>query len=139
MIMIRLEKTLFAIFFWPTTVNTYNTINQKIFFYTMTTFNIIFPSIPNHYTHVQFTILGFFTNILYFTIFFLKNELLTLNSKIYRGVCQHLFYIDKTPPIPPPYCDIALILRAIILIFPRPPVPRCPPFGSFRENFTRKL
>ena len=105
----------------------------------MTTFNIIFPSIPNHYTHVQFTILGFFTNILYFTIFFLKNELLTFNSKIYRGVCQHLFYIDKTPPIPPPYCDIALILRAIILIFPRPPVPRCPPFGSFREKLHSKI
>ena len=49
------------------------------------------------------------------------------------------FFIDKTPPIPPPYCDIALILRTINLIFTRTQRPRCPPPGSFHENFTRKI
>ena len=49
------------------------------------------------------------------------------------------FFIDKTPPIPPPYCDIALILRTINLIFTRTQRPRCLPPGSFHENFTRKI
>ena len=49
------------------------------------------------------------------------------------------FFIDKTPPIPPPYCDIALILRTINLIFTRTQIPRCPPLGSFHEKFTRKI
>ena len=49
------------------------------------------------------------------------------------------FFIDKTPPIPPPYCDIALILRTINLIFTRTQRPRCPPLGSFHEKFTRKI
>ena len=49
------------------------------------------------------------------------------------------FFIDKTPPIPPPYCDIALILRTINLIFTRTQIPRCPTLGSFHEKFTRKI
>ena len=71
--------------------------------------------------------------------YFFKNELETLNTKISRGVCGNFFFIDKTSPIPPPYCVIALISRTINLIFTRTQRPRCPPPGSFHEKFTRKI
>ena len=45
------------------------------------------------------------------------------------------FFINRTPPLPPPYCAIALILRAINLSFSRHPKPRCHPPGSLLENF----
>ena len=60
----------------------------------------------------------FYINILYVTIFlhyFLKNELETYYTKVGRGVCRNLFLSTTPPPLPPPYCVIALLLRAIIL------------------------
>ena len=56
-------------------------------------------------------------DLLYFTIFyniFLKNELDITNTKVNKGVWR-FFFLRKTPPIPPPYCNRALNLRSIIL------------------------
>ena len=101
----------------------------------MTTFNIIFQNIHNPLYYIANF---YFGTLHYFTIFFKKR---THNYKYanLQGGLPIFFFLDKTPPFPPPYWDIALLLRAIILSFSRPKVPRCPTIGSFREKLTRNL
>ena len=83
---------------------------------------------------LDFLIIGtVFYNIIQY---FLKYELGPKTSKIGRGVCRNLFFIDRTPPLPPPYCAIALLLKNNhSYICPDTFILRCPPIGSFYHIF----
>ena len=85
----------------------------------------------------KFYFVFFYINILLYCTIFFKKRTLNIRYKNQQGGLSKSFFIDKTPPIPPPYCDIALFLRAIILIFPRPQVPRCQPSVLFAKNSTK--
>ena len=67
----------------------------------MTTFKIILLNIPNHLNYEKKK----------------KKKCFPLTSIFDRGVCQNIFIFNKTPPpLPPPYCDIALLLSSMTLI-----------------------
>ena len=65
----------------------------------MTTFNIIFPNIPNHYTHVQFTILGFL-QIYYILQYFFKKRTLNIKLENLQGGLSTSFLYRQNPPHP---------------------------------------
>ena len=70
--------------------------------------------LASSYTTIQANLIisTVFYNIIQY---FLKYELGPKTSKIGRGVCQNLFFFDRTPPLPPPYCAIALLSSTITL------------------------
>ena len=57
----------------------------------MTTFSVIFQNIHNPFFYK--------CTLQYFTIFFLKNELITINTQICRVVCR-IFSYRQNPPHP---------------------------------------
>ena len=71
----------------------------------------------------------------YYTIFF-KIRTRPKNIKNWQGGLPKSFFIDRTPPLPPPYCAIALLLKNNhSYICPDTFILRCPPIGSFYHIF----
>ena len=90
----------------------------------MTTFKIILLNIPNHLNYEIF-----------------KKILLPCNIDIWQGGLPKSFYFRQNPPppLPPLYCDIALLLSSMtLIIYPDTNVPRCPTPGSFHLQFHNK-
>ena len=71
-----------------------------------------------------------------FTLFFKKRTQDILHESRQGGLPKS-FFIDNTPPLPPPYCVIALLLRAIILWFCRDTLYHAATPGSLYENFSQ--
>ena len=96
---------------------------------TTTTFMFIFPYIL-FFLIVNFTI---------FTVFFKKLFTSLLTTTIIRGVCQNLFFIDRTPPLPHRTVHIAPFLKYNYSYYAaKPKKPRCPSIGTINRTLNPK-
>ena len=62
-----------------------------------------------------------------------------LTSTIIRGVCQNLFFIGRTPPLPHRTVHIAPFLNYNNSYYAaKPKKPRCPPIGTIHRTLNTK-